>query len=147
MAYDIGIGEPRIFADEKIRSVFVHIEKIDVAEAPVWESEVTDPWPELIGKGNHTYPSVESFELFCSVTGLHQLFFNTLICSPGETSLIKAEDLIVIRAAKTRWVNAHPNSVAGWRKNEDDILANLIWYEFWFNWALANCEKPAIQFS
>jgi len=70
-----------------------------------------------------------------------------------------------IAAALDRWRSAHPNAVPGFEEplwnappviedghsymaetktGVDPILARLIWVEWWFGWALKNCERPAL---
>ncbi|MEK3849952.1 MULTISPECIES: hypothetical protein [Paenibacillus] len=144
MGYNIGIGEAILHVDKNDGQITVEIERVEVAEAPVWELPENDPFPDLVGKGNFTYPSNSGFARFSSATGLKDVLFNF---DSTATTLIKDDDLKIIRRAKEQWITDHPKSIAGWRRNEDDILAKLIWYEFWFEWALNNCKIPAIQCS
>lgn len=145
MGYSIGIGEPVITVDEETRYIGLQVKKVEAEDAPLWELDKDFPWTELVGKSNFTYPSAESLDSFSKSTGLYE-FFKSLIDSSDGCVLIKSEDLELIRQAKGRWVSAHPNSIPGYRKNEDDILAKLMWYEFWFEWALKNCQTPALQY-
>ncbi|WP_068505699.1 hypothetical protein [Paenibacillus kribbensis] len=149
MGYNIGIGEATLLVDKNDGNISVQIEAVEVSGAPVWKLPENDPWPDLVGKGNFTYPSYSGFERFSSETGLKDVFFNLVLRFEGSpvTTLIKEDHLGIIRRAKEQWIADHPENIAGWRKNEDDILAKLIWYEFWFEWALNNCKIPAIQCS
>ncbi|MGN9169480.1 hypothetical protein D1872_78960 [compost metagenome] len=146
MGYNIGIGEATISTDYKHRYIALEVERVVVDEAPVWETEGDSV--DLVGKANYACPSYQQMDYFCSVTGLKEFFFNTLIDKkniPGQVPITQ-DDLITIKLAKERWIEGHPGSVPGWREGEDSTLARLIWYEFWFDWALENCRNPIIHF-
>jgi len=72
---------------------------------------------------------------------------------PGRLLLLPSH-LEIIRESLTLWKRAHPKAIAGWcecrdcyswgkgnkyiHEELDDILARLIWLEFWTDWALKN---------
>jgi len=43
------------------------------------------------------------------------------------------------------WIKRNPNAVRGFMDPKfDDVLARLIWLEFWIEWSLNNCKNPGI---
>ncbi|WP_040980608.1 MULTISPECIES: hypothetical protein [Oceanobacillus] len=153
MSYDIGIGEA-IFSekmdDETLkRDIEIEVKKIFLDHAPVWADD-NDPFPDMSGKSNYRYAGYSSMVDFCKETGLYEFFFNPedgLIRHnnyPGSTRIFP-KDLKTITQAKQNWIKNHPNHVPGWKDYQDPTLAKLIWYEFWFEWALKNCRNPIIN--
>lgn len=61
--------------------------------------------------------------------------------SPG-CSLLKKSDLIQIRYAKERCKLTLLDEIG---ISQEEILYLLNWLEFWIDWALENCETPAIE--
>lgn len=73
---------------------------------------------------------------------------------PG-VALLTMNDYRYIADALQNYKTKYPEAVPGFwdwdKKNfkeipngKDPVLARLIWLEYWINWALANCEYPAI---
>lgn len=167
MSYDIYLGEPVLVIPNKEdieewgdNYIGVRVERMEHPDAPDWpcarrlSKDKKCPYDEMIcggdmsEKSNGRHPGYSQFSEFTKMTGLHDLFFGEsgLIGSHPGCSLIQKKDLDQIRAAREMWERAHPDSVPGWckYKNDDSILARLIWYEWWFDYALKNCKVPAI---
>jgi hypothetical protein len=51
----------------------------------------------------------------------------------------------VAEEAVASWRERHPGTEPGWGKGQDAVLAKLIWYAWWFRWAVENCERPGVQ--
>jgi hypothetical protein len=144
MGYDIYIGE----WDEGAKSVdpegtpqtVAHLER---PEAPAFEGDDS-------GRTNVRRPSYGAWERFCGDTGLRELFFDRRVGlmreHPGTTRLTRAH-LATIRRALNAYRDAHPNATSTFVSGDerDHHLARLTWLEWWVDWALANCERPAIH--
>lgn len=152
MSYIIGIGEAEISEkmDDEIldKNIEIVVKRIFLDQAPIWDDN--DSFSDLSGKSNLRYPSYSSIADFCRTTGLYELFFNEddgLMRHnnyPGSCRILP-EDLKAVSKAKHKWIKKHPSNVPGWKDNQDPILAELIWYEFWFEWALKNCKNPIVN--
>lgn len=132
------------------------------------ESLVLDDAPEfpndeLTGKSNSRSPSYSTWSNFCKDTGIYYLFYNVSGHlhggHPGYTDITK--DMVDhIKLMVERWKSKSklPPGFEGFpiydpllgdyvtpdEGKYDHMLARLLWLEFWTNWALENCEKPAI---
>lgn len=120
-------------------------------------------------------PSYSGWAQFCRDTGLSSLFYGAtrharsdgiaeretcLIQEHPGVALLRASDLDEVRAAIASW-RARPwpteERIAGWDPTlepfseakpdprYDGHLARLLWLEFWIEWALRNCEHPALE--
>ena len=142
MGYSIGIGEKEIekYEDDE---VYIYAKTQNLEEAPQWEGD------ELTGNSNQRYPSYSGFSSFCSEANIYGLFYGEegkkgiLHEHPGYVDL-KQEHLDQIRKAKNDWIKENPNTEAGFLDGQDYILARLIWFEFWMDWALKHCKTPII---
>ena len=134
------------------------------------ESEDAPSFPGDI-EGSVRRPSYQVWGEFCQATDLSSLFFGAqgqknitprdtclILDHPGVT-LLAASDLVEVRHALELW-RAKPwptkNRIAGFDPNisafDDQVpdpqydghLCRLLWLEFWIDWALKNCEFPAI---
>lgn len=98
--------------------------------------------------------SYGGFFNFCDDAGLRGLFY-------GEDGRLKAghpgcmaiteDDVVIVRTAREKW-QAKATLPPGFHPFEhegpdffDYNLAWLMWFEFWMDWAVKNCETPAIQ--
>lgn len=151
VGYDIYIGEAETIDGE------IRIERAIQDAAPEFG------FGDISGRGNSRHPGYSQMTEFCKATGLYELFFGKnsglLRTHPGCCP-IGQEHLESIREAKEKWEEGHPNckellptkdkEPALNRNDEregnqyDWFYARLIWYEFWFEWALMNCRKPTI---
>ncbi len=147
MGYDIYIGEAVLRTDGEMGDeIWIDVERIEHPDAPYWES--SGRWPDASGKTNGRHPGYGQFREFCRTAGLEDLFldpdYGLLRDHPG-VKLILPNHLEKIKMARQNWEKTHPNSKPGWNEGEDPILARLLWYEWWFRWALENCKIPIIR--
>lgn len=160
MSYNIGIGNavPQFDKDE-LRAWWdvAHVERED---AP------TFPHDEMTGNGNYRYPGYSAWADFCREAGLHDLFLDReggealMQQHPGIARLLP-EHLASVQFAlgARKAVSALPPGFWGsdtfdrekqaWVPSPDTgkydpILARLMWLEYWMDWALRECEIPAI---
>lgn len=123
----------------------------------------TFPHDDMTGNGNSRHPGYSQWGEFCRETGLHALFFDKedglMRRHPGTFALTPSH-LATVREALAHWKSSHPDAVPGWDytpgwtgpKYEDDgvrerdgVLARLLWLEWWMDYALRNCPRPAIH--
>lgn len=110
---------------------------------------------EMTGKSNMRSPSYSVWSDFCRATGLYELFYDE--CGhlharhPGCIGITQ-EDADFVTAALARYrakATLPPGFEQAWDysgpPNYDYNFARLIWLEFWMQWAVKNCETPAIQ--
>lgn len=139
------------------------------------ESAVNDNAPNhcpYTGKGNSRSPSYSGWSDFCKTAGIEELFYGKgwsreesryLDCPEGfhrETPLLAehpgafpltADDLAYIIKARVRREQSNRGRPPGFWGDDnvdngnDHALARLLWLEFWIDWALKNCERPAIS--
>ncbi len=131
------------------------------------------PGDDMTGRGSARSPSYSAWGNFCDETGLRDLFYGAdarnnggkytrdtcLIRSHPGVAILKPSDLLEIRHARIQW-EAKPwpaeERIAGWdptlnwndtREPDakyDGNLARLLWLEWWVDWALTNCKRPAL---
>jgi hypothetical protein len=103
---------------------------------------------DLTSNSNGRHPSYSQWDDFCHTVKLHSLFFNKenglMQEHPGivplTTSILEA-----VRNTREKYTNLYPNAKPGWGDGYDYTLARLLWLEWWMDWALHNCERPAIS--
>lgn len=167
MSYDIYVGEPALVTPNKEdieeygdNDIGVRVERMEHPDAPDWpcarklSNDKKCPYGERLcfgdmsEKSNGRHPGYSQFSNFVEETGLRDLFFGDsgLMNDHPGCRLIQQKDLDQIAVARKRYEEAHPGAVPGWckYKNEDAVLARLVWYEWWFDYALRNCKVPAI---
>ncbi len=132
----------------------------------VVESEHAPTFPGERNVGaNIRMPSYGSWSTFCDATGLRQVFYpprvpmtvllNFIRCwfqcewliarHPGVTRLT-AQHARAITDAKTRYMQEHPQVQARYDASlEEEHLAQLLWLEWWIQWALEHCQRPGIS--
>lgn len=144
MGYSIYIGEASFETGLEYgdNDIYITVKEIESEDAPYWEGE------DISGKTNGRHPSYTAFSRFCDLGGVRDLFFNEqhglMRSHPGEVVLQK-KDYETIKNARIEYQQNNPEAVAGWSEDKDDILARLIWFEYWFKWALDNCKMPIIK--
>jgi hypothetical protein len=101
---------------------------------------------------------------FCKETGIYDVFYDErgqLHAGHPGCVLLKKSDVERVREARVRWqkTSTLPPGFAGFPQHNqatdkyespdegkyDPHLARLMWLEWWMDWALANCETPAIE--
>ncbi|MBI4087220.1 MAG: hypothetical protein HY434_00095 [Candidatus Liptonbacteria bacterium] len=100
---------------------------------------------ERVWGTNHMSETEESWQKFCHEVGLEEFFFQPTygLISKVERCVLIVEDYvktISIALEKLRLSRHNP----GFREGQDPHLARLIWLDYWFRWALANCRMPVI---
>lgn len=152
MGWDIYVGNAVIAKrDKDDEQWLLTVERTEHPDAPEWPNPEGDPmvvgFGDISGKSNHRAPGYSGFADFCRDTGIEVTAFTEARGSDGDCFILRPDDLASVTKARRRWEAKHSGAVPGWRKGEDPTLAKLIWYEWWFTWALANCERPAVQMS
>jgi len=157
MSFNIRIGETIIATEEGETFLDVAVQAVEVEDAPYWDS-FGDGVQDLSGKTNSRYPGYSSMYSFCRRTGLTDLFFNEeedkglLVPHPGIKRILPRH-MAQIKSARMAYQREFPDVIPGWLdpKEAGEVpairaanLAKLIWYEFWFVWALKSCKIPAI---
>lgn len=119
-------------------------------DAPVFNGD------EMTGKSNCRSPSYSVWDDFAKSTGLHEFFFGDealdgkMSQHPGCVG-IEQEDADFV----TKKLNQYKEKAILPAGFEDDWnyegppqydyhLARLIWLEYWMQWAVKNCDTPAI---
>ena len=146
MSYDIYIGQ---LENGRVGEIFN-------PDAPLFSGD------EMTGQSNGRHPGYRQWDEFCREAGIFALFFGSnglMVRHPGS-QLLKTEHLDVIKNAlekRKKLINLTP----GWcncqkcdsffRRNNnikhveyDNILARLLWLEYWVDWALKNCDCPSV---
>ena len=145
MGYGIYIGEAIIETGLEYgdNDLYITVEEVEVEDAPYWDDRV-----DVSGKTNSIHPSYTAFSHFLEESNLKDLFMNEeyglMRNHPGE-AVIQNKDYELIREVRINRQNKYPNNEAGWGEGKDSILARLMWFEFWFKWALDNCSVPTIR--
>ena len=112
------------------------------------------PGDEMTKNGNSRSPSYSVWSDFCKQTGIYSLFYDDrghlLAGHPGCIGIDQgfragiAEALAAYQAKATP-----PPGFEAWNydgpANFDYHLARLIWLDWWVDWALKNCETPAME--
>jgi len=109
---------------------------------------------------NSRSPSYTGWHDFCINTNLYEFFYNERghlrMGHPGCWGISKKDADIVTVALENYKRNNKTGLPPGFEdendvikdkniKNYDYNLARLIWLEWWMQWAVKNCETPAIQ--
>lgn len=154
MAYNITIGNVRIVEDEG--ELRLAVEAVTRPDAPAF------PFDGMSAHTSCRSPGYSQWSEFCTLTGLTSLFFDAVSGLMREHPGVFALDdshLAAVRVARVRWEAAHPVAVPGWDfspyglpsdgpddgvRGRDGVLARLLWLEWWMEWALRTCERPAI---
>ena len=98
---------------------------------------------------NARWPSYTAWTNFTEWAGLYNMFyegdFGLLNKHPGCLPLT-IDHKRQIDESYERIQTEFPNLVACFNDTpESSYFARLIWLKYWVDWALENCEKPAIQ--
>jgi hypothetical protein len=164
MSYDIYIGNAEATGMELEEttgqwSAVWHgatVNAVTLPEAPAFA------YDEMSAHQNSRHPGYIAWGEFCDKTGLRDLFFREwygLMSSHPGTFALRPEHLQEVREARERWQGDHPDAAPGFEwsplhgektpddgiRTRDAILARLLWLEWWMDWALRTCERPAIH--
>lgn len=125
------------------------------AVEPVRHDTAPDLPNDVAGNGNSRSPAYGVWKEFCQRAGIYDLFFDyrgrLLAGHPGCVGITQ-EDADKVTAALEKY-RAQATLPAGFEPDMfydgppryDHCLARLIWLEYWMQWAVKNCETPAIQ--
>lgn len=149
----IGNATPVFTDDQDGLQAHWDVEDTEVDNAPAFPNDASL-------KTNSRSPSYTVWKEFCQQTGLYDLFYDKksgLLKQDQPVVKINQGHLKTIKSALKAY-QAKATKPAGFSDCKvdadkivyidvdryDSTLARLMWLEFWFNWALENCEKPAI---
>jgi hypothetical protein len=170
MGYTIKIGNAKpVFSKEDFPYLSANweVEDIELPEAPAFPNDINN-------HKNERWPSYTVWDNFCKEVGLYKLFYGkyrrdeygneveydglfTKSSHPGCIGITKEDADFVTEALNKYKENAtlppgfegdehwHDCDKAGCKPNYDYQLARLIWLEWWMQWAVKNCETPAIE--
>lgn len=160
MSYTFRIGNavPKFDKEDGYLYAAWEVEPATSKDAPNFPND------DMTGQSNERSPSYSAWGDFCKATGLWDLFYDAyghLNAGHPGCELITEEGLSKVRAARERWEECatKPPGFSGFptynqinksvftpdEGKYDHQLARLIWLEWWMEWALKNCETPAIQ--
>jgi hypothetical protein len=146
MGYNISIGNARVEQD---------LDGVQLLAKWVVDVVTNDQAPEfpndqVTGKSNMRMPGYSAWGDFCRESGLYRLFYGDdgLIAYHPGCAKISAQHVAEVKKAVFSWQKARVESgftaEPGFGMGYDQILARLLWLEYWMTWAIDNCEIPAI---
>lgn len=153
MGYTITIGnaEPKFSKDDGDLCAKWSVPLVRHDEAPAF-GDPTD-------HENQRWPSYSAWAESMSALGLYDLFLardEGLMSPHPGCKLITAEHLEQVRSAVAKRSVTNGGKPAGFfgydtrthtqlDNGNDPDLARGVWLEYWMDWALKNCETPAIE--
>ena len=157
MSYSIYIGNAELAGeldDGEYRASY-EVPEVTLPDAPAF------PFDEMSQNKNGRHPGYSQWDMFCQSAGLRDLFFDAdagLMRQHPGCFAITPDHLEHVRSRRMEWERRHPNAVPGFDfsprmhqptqddgvRDRDGVLARLLWLEWWMEWALQNCERPAI---
>lgn len=165
MGYTLTIGNARLQVNKEDLRLDIEVDGFASDDAPTFKND------EMTGNGSSRSPSYTGWGDFCRASGLEELFFGggwdstygsykqcsedfhrdegLLAHHPGAALLCDA-DLEFVKAAREKWQTENPGTTPGfdgWSGESEGLdytLARLLWLEFWIDYALKNCEVPAL---
>lgn len=123
-----------------------------------WQVETAEDVKDPLGENNHFQHSYTWFAEFLKRFNLYDLFLEQKYYHPSEQTeyweeglmfnhpgcvIIKEYHYLDIKNALDKY-KLVATKEAGYEDGQDHILALLMRLEFWFRYALDNCEVPAI---
>jgi hypothetical protein len=137
-------------------------------EAAALDAAPVFPNDDMTGNGNDRSPSYTGWAEFSRWAGLHDFFFGEdgglMSRHPGVRPL-RNEHLAAVSAARSLIEAKHSDLRPGFAvmdferehytrtgrefdshsyRLEDANYARILWLEWWMDWALKSCERPAI---
>jgi hypothetical protein len=155
MGYSIHIGNVVMvdrYDEYEYSQWSTEVEKVEMAEAPAWPNPEPEEgkmaWLDVSGKTNGRHHGYCQMSEWAEAVGLKELWFGEedglLKPHPG-CAVLRPRHLEAVREARAKYQREKSDAVPGWRDGKDASLARLMWYEWWFAWALENCERPGVQ--
>jgi hypothetical protein len=146
LGYEIRIGERAVPAKRRQRAINEVVAARGIKDAPL----IRNSHCTLPGQ-NSAQASAVNWTDFCDEVGLYDLFFGRLGLMPHsvdtKVTAIFDRDHHKILSSLSRYRASHPGvepEMGG--SDESATLARLVWLEFWFRWAIANCKQPSFVF-
>lgn len=164
MGYNLTIGEANLDYDASDLRIRIRAKFATHPDAPTHD--------DYVGNGNSRSPGYGAWSEFCKEAGITELFYGTgwsreerrykecsesfhretplLANHPGAQPICQG-DLDYVRQARIRREQTNGGKEPGFwdddnRDNgKDPQLARLLWLEFWFDWALKNCQMPIME--
>ena len=151
MGYNITVGNaiPKHSKDD-----FPYLYASWEVEGAALESAPTFQGDGMTGNGNERSPSYSTWADFARTVGLYEFFYNERghlhAGHPGCIGITQEDaDLVTATLNRYKTQSTLPPGFHDWNHEGpvtfDGHLARLIWLEFWMQWAVKNCETPAIQ--
>lgn len=136
MGYNLYIGNAQL-ADLECEDG-QYLARIDV----ITTARDDAPRDGSLGDGESVrFPSYTGWSEFCDLAGLRPMFYDEdrglLRMHPG-TFALDASHLAEVRAATIRC-----QDYTG--EEKDMVSGRLAWLEYWIDWALKHCERPALK--
>lgn len=163
MSYNFKVGNAIIQYCKDDNYICIDVEYMEHPDAP-------DHCP-YTGKGNLKSPGYSQWLGFCEDAGITELFYGKgwdrdsrankpcsdtfhrelcLIESHPGAAVITEKDYLYVKAARIKREMMNAGKPAGYFEDDnidngtDSTLARLLWLEFWFKYAIDNCEYPVI---
>lgn len=141
MSYSIYIGE-RTTVESSDGEIETDVEQVENKEAPYFSDS---------GYENSRHPGYGQMHEFCKMADVLDLWYGNdgfLKQHPGFKEL-KQNHLDVMKSALKSWQEKYPAAKAQMIDEsptvvQDGILARLVWYVWWMEWALNNCKDPVV---
>jgi hypothetical protein len=155
MSYRFTVGEATLESEAMEQRVWIKAEVVFRTDTPFEHEEhranwctagYTDftDWSHRVGLYTLFFGFGWNYQLrendACPV-GLHREI--PLIRGHGAPTMICEGDLQMIRQAMERLPTQGPISL----QQDDTDYAYLVWFAWWFDWALRNCERPIFEVS
>jgi hypothetical protein len=159
MGFNFTIGNAKIEISKEDSDISLCIDEIEHPDAP--------DFCEYVRKGNVRSPSYTGWHDFCVEAKIEELFYGIegqegncsenfhretcLIADHPGIALLTEKDFEYIKAARVFRESTNGGKEPGFWDDDnkdngkDHVLARLIWLEWWFRWALDNCEYPCIS--
>lgn len=168
MSYSIYIGQAVIIKrnpkdyDGELKADFI-VKSHEELGAPVFENDT------MTGNSNSRHPGYGAWDDFATSTGLHDFFFDKekglMRQHPGCFKLTKKHAKIVSKALadyQAKYPKAQPGFAKQFMANSGIVMSNsrtmgapdetvaeyhlarLMWLNWWVQWAIKNCKRPAI---
>lgn len=154
MGYNLTIGNAVIFCDKENDIIRIECEHAEHDDAPA----IT----EYTEKTNSRSPSYIQWGEFCRKADIYELFYGSgwnprlskyedcsnefhrvspLLASTG-VALLSIKDYEFVKNARINYEKKNGGKLTDYQRYN---LGRLLWLEFWFKWAVENCEYPCIQ--
>ena len=144
MGYYIAIGNAvaELYKDDRELYTRCEVKETSNEDAPNF------PGDYMTRNRNIRMPSYTGWYEFCDNVGLTELFYDShgglFRQQPGCIMLLQDHYHMISDALAVYQRNAKRPPGYDAFGNYDYNLARLMWLEYWVNWALENCETPAI---